>query len=65
MKVVMAGRYLKQRTKQSLSNVVGIRKRASRERQFELLGHKLFARRSKVRDGTGLKAELRNRTNEA
>lgn len=58
---VTAYRCLKQRMKQSLSNVVGIRKRASREELFSFLEYELIARRTKADDDTELEAQLRSR----
>lgn len=61
VKEVVAYRCLKQRMKQSLSDVIGVPKRASREKRLSLLGYKLITRRTKAEDCMELGAELRNK----
>lgn len=62
---VTRDRCLRQRVKQSLSDVVGVRKRASREKLFSLLGYDLIATRARAEEGTELGAELRKQMEEA
>lgn len=65
MQDVARDRCLRQRMKQTLSDVIGVRKRAAREKLFSLLGYDLIARRVRPGEGTELEVELKKQLEEA